>query len=156
MPRVKPEHKTKTKRYLKLKQGGDEQKETMDCGVISLAAVTGKTYKQCHTALAKQGRKPSKGTSIAKIREAAKALGFKFTELNIMAFISRYPKPHCNLKNISTHHPDRFPEIWDDGCTYLLQNDRHYAGLVNGVIHDWSKGRQLQMHTIYKVTSRKA
>lgn len=152
MPSIKQEHKVKTKRYLTLHQTSSEMKEKGDCGVISLAAVTGKSYKQCHAALAKVGREPKKGTNHLKLQKAVKALGFRFTEIPIQNFISQYPKPHCNLKNVSTHHPARFPAVWDDGCTYLLGSNRHWTGVVNGVVHDWSKGRQLQMHRVYKIT----
>lgn len=153
MPSIKKEHKVKTKRYLALKQTSGEMKEKGDCGVISLAAVTGKSYKRCHAALAKLGREPQKGTTSNDMAAAAKALGFRFTEVPIQDFLSQYPKPHCNLKNISTHHPARFPDVWDDGRTYLLGSARHWTGVVNGMVHDWAKGRQLQMHTVYKVTA---
>lgn len=48
------------------------------------------------------------------------AIGAKLTKIPAKRFIDKYPKGHCDvLKNVTTHHPRRFSDVWAEG-TFIL------------------------------------
>ena len=65
--------------------------------------------------------------------------------------IARYPGAHKALRNVTTHHPERFSDVWRDGKTYLMYTRGHVLAIVNGVNHDWTRGRAKRCKALYEV-----
>jgi hypothetical protein len=129
--------------------------ERRDCTVIAVAVVCSVPYDVAHSALTAAGRRAKRGTHFAVTRSAIEALGYKVEEVPLQYFIGQYPKPHRSvLKSVTSHHPDRFPQAWADGKTYLLRCAGHVLAVVNGVNMDWSRGKALRVHTVMKVTKK--
>lgn len=150
MPR--PNQVSTTERYKKLNDVSIALKEQRDCSVIALAAVTGVSYNEAHLAMEKHGRKYRHGAWTMDLWRALEDLGFDWTAIELEYFISNYPKPHARLlQNVTTHHPDRFPEVWTDGYTYLLHSTKHFSAVVDGVPHDFSRNRKRRVHSIYRI-----
>jgi hypothetical protein len=127
--------------------------ETNDCSVKAVAAVCGVDYLVAHEAMRKQGRKNRKGAMTWDIKQAVSSLGFVTQKIPSNEFIGRYPGNHKKLKSVTSHHPDRFNKVWADGNTYLVFTARHVLAVVNGINHDWSKGRALRATMILKVVA---
>ena len=150
MPR--PNQYPKTDRFKELEAATKAAGEKDDCGVKALAIVCNISYKKALDVLTKIGRQPKSGTAFFDMLEAIKELGFKSEQMEEQYFISDYPKPHAGiLKNITTNHPDRFPATWVDGATYLLMCNNHILAVVDGVTHDWTRGRKKHAHSIYQI-----
>lgn len=125
--------------------------EKRDCTVKALAIVAGTNYSVAKSALKKNGRKDGKGTSKGVVLSTAKELGKSLVSVKPEAFISKYPGVHKGLKHATTHHPERFHSVWEDGKTYLAFTDDHALAIVNGVVHDWSAKRSLRIKSLYRV-----
>lgn len=153
MPR--PTQHCRSELYLAMRVASTQHNEHADCSVQAIAAACGVSYGAAHIALAAAGRKPGKGTRIHQSRQAIEALGFRITALDAMKrhlrFIANYPKAHTRLKDLTSHHPDRFPQVWKDGRAYILYNNTHMWAVVDGVNHDWSRGRALRVKGMWLV-----
>lgn len=122
-----------------------------DCAVIAIAAATGLSYEAAHSLAKAAGRKNGRGIRQAQTMAALAAAGKTTVELEPLDFIKKYPRPHQILKSVTTHHPDRFPDVWKDGNTYLLFTRGHVLAVVNGVNCDWTRGRAKRIRWIYRV-----
>ncbi len=149
-----PKTTGKTRAYLLMQNSAGLSGETNDCTVKALALATGIPYEEAHTDLARRGRKRGKGTNFFDVTEAIKARGFEIARVSPESFIRRYPKSHQILQNITTHHPERFSRVWRDGHTYLASVGGHCLTIVNGVTHDWTRGRSRRIRLIYRITKR--
>ena len=67
--------------------------------------------------------------------------------------INLYPSPHCKLKGVTTHHPDRFRKHWPQG-RYLLVTASHVAAVVDGEMHDWARNHSIRVTSIYDVRNQ--
>src|SRR5688572_11915729 len=142
-----------TSHYLNVRAGAVRAIcETNDCTVVAFAAACGITYDVAHETLERLGRKPRKGVHMYKVLGAARALGFKVEEVSMQEMIAKYPRPHNQLRCVTSHHPDRFHRAWADGHNYWLRNRGHVLAIVNGVTVDWSRGRALRGRTLWRVT----
>lgn len=130
-------------------------KEKNDCSVIALSVVTGKSYDECHAALAAAGRKNGTGAHLTEIEAAAKALGFRLERLPqsfLDGIVAQYPGIHKTLKHITTHHPVRFSKVWSEVSEPLLFNvNRHIAGFREGAIHDWTVNAAKRVTDLFRV-----
>jgi hypothetical protein len=89
------------------------QKGVMDCGLVALAALTGKSYREVSDiALQKAPTAHTNGLWLTQLKVIAKALGFTLVK--------------------------RVPPTWDDESGLLdlrlPKNGRHYAILFQGVL----------------------
>lgn len=125
--------------------------EDKDCAVVAVAAACGVSYAKAHATLKELGRKDKSSTRTAIIHKGVKALGKELKLVHAHSFISQYPAAHRVLKGVTSHHPDRFPDVWRNGKTYLLYTHAHVVAVVNGMNCDWSRGRALRIKTIYEV-----
>lgn len=154
MPAIRQEAKVKTEQYVSLAEKAKEVKDDKMCAVIALAAITGLDYELAHAALAYEGRETGNGTQTVQIESALKKLGFEIQTRDRFDFIRRYHGFHADvLKNVTTHHPERFPAVWKDGKKYLFFTKNHVAAIVDGVNHDWTKGEAKRVQTIWEVTA---
>jgi hypothetical protein len=153
MPRICRDENRATQEYLSLRDASAANNERGDCAVVAVAAVTGVTYEVALQALTAAGRRPRCGTYTSTIHEALQAMGFRVVRMDARAdFIARYPAAHQCLKSVTTHHPRRFHGVWADGAAYLLYTANHVTAVVNGVNHDWTRGRAMRVQAIYRVT----
>lgn len=125
--------------------------ERADCAVLAVAAATGKAYHEAHAALKAAGRKDRCGTHVATTEQAMRAAGKTLRHVSPQYFISRYPGVHKTLRSVTTHHMDRFPEVWRDGKTYLIRVRGHILCVVNGRCLDWSRNKALRVVSILEV-----
>lgn len=149
MPRAKA--KGDVSRYLKYYADSDRIGETNDCTVVALAAATDMPYKTAHTLLAQRGRKPRRGFSMCWVEDALNELGFKATRIEAREKIDQYPSPHNNLRGVTSHHPDRFNKVWNDGQRYMFVTPRHVLAVVDGGVVDWSRGRSLRVQYVWRI-----
>jgi hypothetical protein len=129
----------------------NEVRERGDCTVRAVAATTGRDYREVHRLFAAQGRKHGRSSNWATIRSVIDALGFKLTQISSGDFIKQYPAPHWKLRSITSHHMDRFNDVWSDGSNYILDCRSHVIGVVDGVNCDWSRGRTLRVLHVLRV-----
>lgn len=131
---------------------GVEAKERGDCAVRAIAALTDTPYERVHAMMAAQGRKHGRGTCWGVIWNTLSDLGFKAVRRDPLDFVHRYPGSHATaLRSVTTHHPDRFPTVWRDGKRYLMYTSRHVLAIVNGVNHDWTRGKACRVNTIWEI-----
>lgn len=140
-----------TELYTIMKAEQQAAGETRDCTVKALAIAASVNYQTAKAALKRNGRKDGKGTSKIVVLAAAKELGRSLTVVKQESFINKYPGVHKGLHNITTHHPARFHSVWEDGRTYIAFTKDHALAIVNGVTHDWSAKRSLQIKSLYRV-----
>jgi len=125
--------------------------EHNDCAVKALATVAGVEYSVAHGALRLAGRKKGKGTYANQIMKALALCDCTATRVDPQHFIAQYPGAHSNLQSVTSHHMDRFNKVWADGKTYLIFTRGHVLAVVDGVNHDWTKGRAMRAYAIYEI-----
>lgn len=129
-----------------------EMRERGDCAVRAIAALTETPYERVHAMMAAQGRKHGKGTPWDIIWSTLTALGYKRIQREPLDFVHRYPGSHASaLRSVTTHHPDRFPAVWQDGKRYLMATPRHVLAIINGVNHDWTRGKACRAKAIWEI-----
>ena len=127
--------------------------ERNNCAVRAVAAVTNTSYEVVHAIMARHGRKHGKGTQREIFWKTLTELGFRSSPRSPREFISRYPGSHATaLKSVTTHHPDRFPDVWKDGKSYLIFTTHHVLAVINGVNHDWTRGKACRAKLIYAIS----
>jgi hypothetical protein len=128
--------------------------ETNDCTVVATAAALNLPYAEAHALIQKHfGRKAGKGCQFwgEALRQLLAEKGFRAQHAFRYEFINNYPGVHKNLKSVTTHHPDRFPEAWADGHTYLLYTRGHVLCVKNGLNCDWSRGKAKRVTQIWRI-----
>ena len=134
---------------------GQTINERGDCAVRAVAALTDTSYEVVHAIMARRGRKHGEGTGWAIIWATIEELGFTIAVRNPTSFIQRYPGSHAAaLKSVTTHHPDRFPDVWKDGKRYMISTRAHVLAVVNGVNHDWTRGKAKRAIKIYEIVRK--
>ncbi len=131
---------------------GRDMGERNDCAVRAVAAATGRPYDEVHAMFKAEGRRDGARTFCNITWAVLKQLGFKAEIRNPRDTIAQYPGSHARvLRSVTTHHPDRFNKVWANGKTYLLFTPGHVLAVVNGVNHDWTRGRALRVERMYEV-----
>lgn len=150
MPRIATVGKSEV--YAAHTVAGSAIGERGDCAVRAIAAATNTPYETVHKMMADMGRRNKRGTEWDIIWSTLSALGFKRITRTAREFISQYPGSHATaLRSVTTHHPDRFPAVWKNGKAYIFHTTRHVAAVVNGVNHDWTRGRACRVRTIWEI-----
>jgi hypothetical protein len=122
-----------------------------DCTVKALAVLGEIPYATARGMMAELGRKKGKGASTYNVLRALGALGKKSKKVPAEHFIGRYPTAHRILKHVTSHHMDRFADVWQDGQSYLCATNTHVFAVEDGVNHDWTRGRAFRVVDIYRV-----
>lgn len=126
--------------------------EHNDCAVRAVAAATGRPYDEVHALFKANGRRDAARTATSITRHVMGLLGYNLQDVSARDFIAQYPGSHARvLKSVTTHHPDRFPGAWKNGKTYLMFTPGHILAIVDGVNHDWTRGRALRATRILEV-----
>lgn len=133
--------------------------ELNDCTVKAIAIACNVPYKIAHKAMADVGRKKGHGAPLFKTIAAVESLGFTVKQHwtwdpYYRSIIASYPKPHYNLKHITTYHPIRFAEAWADKPPMIFSMVGHVAGFRNGHLSDWSRTRYKQVRSILVVSPK--
>lgn len=150
MPRAKMPVGATKEVFEQYKALADAEGETRDCVPRAVAAATGVPYPDVIKVFAEIGRKSRRGTSIYLMQCAVKRLGFSLVTMRLSHF--NPPKRAARGKHgITSHHPDRFPHMWNDQGKLICWNRDHAWAVVDGVNVDWSRGRSLRVDQIYKV-----
>jgi len=150
MPSIK-RHKLDHSVYYSLNSHSARMTERSDCAVIAATALSEKPYAEVHAMFASLGRKSQTGTNWGVMAKAFTLLGLKLIHVEREHFLGRYPKAHRCLRNVTTHHPDRFKKVWADGNAYLFDTGRHVLAVKNGVNMDWTRGTATRVKRIYRV-----
>ena len=152
MPAIKRDQLTETTEFQRLRAETSIHQEDSDCVVKMTALALDIPYRKAHKLCAKYGRKPRKGMYPKDWLKMLKDSGLRLVERDPKHFINRYPGRHATaLKGVTTHHPDRFNEVWADGKGYILHCRRHVAYVKDGVNHDWTRGSAKRVIAIYEV-----
>ena len=125
--------------------------ETKDCAVKAVAIVLNITYADAHARLKARGRKNGCGTSTLMIHEVIRAAGKQLQWTPQESITAKYPGKHSQKKIVTTNQPDRFHKAWADGKTYLMYTPGHVLAVVNGVNHDWTRGKSKQCSSLYEI-----
>lgn len=155
MTRITRKSVGKSEQYLNHKEKAQSLGEQMDCAVRAVAVACDVPYEAAREALINLGRKPGGRTPTKLIRRSIEHLGSSVEEypfIKYHSFIRQYPGKHKGKTCITTHHPDRFPEVWRDGKTYLFFTNGHVLCVKNGVNHDWTRGRSMRVYMIWEVS----
>lgn len=156
MARICSTLRERTIAYNTMAEQAKELGEDNDCTVKAVTVTTGAPYNEVHELFKKHGRQKGKGASLSIMSKVLDDLGFKADVIDPLFFIVRYPGIHNTLKNVTSHHPDRFNEVWRDGHNYIffVSGYRHCVGIVNGVNHDWTKGRAKLCKRIWRILEK--
>lgn len=160
MPRAKTSLSADGSKYTATYRDLDRQRRSIndknDCAVKAVCLATGAPYIDVHTLMAKLGRKAQRGTRWHITTKALQHFGYELVERCLLTnFIQRYPSPHCHvLRSVTTHHPERFRKVWADGRTYMLDCRSHVLTVINGVNHDWTKGRANRVRRVFEVVKK--
>jgi len=112
--------------------------ETNDCTVKALSVTTGRTYQDCHNALRMAGRKRRRGASMKIMQEAAEALGYYFE------------RRHSPISAKTVTSAERDPALSSGNIVLLTRG--HVAGMSDGKVIDWTKGRRHRIKAVFDVT----
>lgn len=128
-------------------------KETNDCGVKAVAAATGASYSDVHARFAAKGRKRRSGVINYWIRNVLVDMGYGVGQVptrdTTRLMLEAMGK--TGNKTLTVGQIDKHPEVWQDGRTYLIFTPGHVACVVDGVVHDWTRGRRNRIEAIWLV-----
>ncbi len=115
-------------------------KEKNDCTVIASAITFRMPYKKAHEMCRIAGRTIGDGFYSKHIFALMRIRGFKIT-----------PVKNLKQKNGSRYTPKTIGKRLKRGY-YMVHVNGHVLAVVNGVVHDWSKGRQHHITSAHKIT----
>ena len=123
-----------------------------DCAVVSICAATGMEYQEVYAQFAAMGRKTNGGSPDWMIKKILEQNGFRMKRVYIEEVIAKLPGRHSKaLKNLTTYHPTRFPEVFKDGKTYLIYCRSHACVMVDGQVLDWSSNCKLRINSMFEI-----
>jgi hypothetical protein len=154
MPAIRTKDRVLTEVYSSI---AAESTDNNDCAVKAVAIATGTAYSEVFSLFEAEGRVKGKGVQQDVINAVLKALGYKSIAVNPAEYIATYGGVHSDvLKNVTTHHPARFPHAFRDEQTYFFYSTGHVTCIVNGENHDWTKGRAKRAKEIHAIVPRSA
>lgn len=122
--------------------------ETNDCSVLAIAHVCGIPYSEAHLLAQQFGRDDRKAMYQKDICRAIRGKGWNVSRRYLVSFKRCYPR---KVENVTTYHPKRFPEVWDNGRKYIAFTDGHVLAIVDGAALDWTADRSIRVKEIYEV-----
>lgn len=127
--------------------------EHRDCCVKMIALAARIPYAEAHALCARHGRKRKQGMFDHQWKAALKEAGVEWERVDPRHFIDQYPGNHATRISVTTHQPDKFNDVWNDGHRYIFHCRGHVAYVENGVCQDWSRGRSLRAIAILRIKS---
>ena len=125
--------------------------EDNDCTVRAVSTITGLDYEVVLEASYRHGRKKGKGMFTDQVLRMIESLGFNVLGIHPKALISLYPSPHNNLGSVTSHHPQRFANVWPSGVRLLFRKNGHMWGVAKGKNTDWTEGRACRAKQIWVI-----
>ncbi len=134
------------KRFERIKNSRFRKKlnESNDCVVIAIAIAARMTYEKAHGICQYQGRLIGKGIVTTYALEHLEKIGFKVEKVK-----------NLRQKNGSRYTPKTIGKRLKRGY-YIVRKKTHALAVVNGVVEDWTNGRQHHIKDAYKITRIKA
>ena len=125
------------------------------CSPVSVAMLTGESFAKVKEMMEERGRRHRAATHQHIANAVLEELGFKRVKVNLQDVLASYPKPHCNvLKNVTTHHPRRFPQAFDPSKKYLAHVRGHVLAIIDGEVKDWSVNNSLRIYKLEEVVAK--
>ena len=153
MPRAARQPRTAA--FTELQAAANSVNENNDCAIKAVAIACNADYHAVRDMMNQMGRKTGKGTEWSIINDTIDRLGYDKVKVDPATIIAKYPKGHRDvLKSVTTHHPDRFRDVWADGKTYLMYTRGHVLTIVNGVNHDWTRGTARRCYCLWEIVQR--
>lgn len=149
MPR--PSYVSKSAEYKALCEASESVYENNDCSVKAVAIACGISYHDARELLAERGRSTRRGANTLMILDAVSSMGKKLNKVEMQDIIDQYPGIHSCLKSITTHHPSRFQNVWDNGKTYIAFTNGHVLAIKDGVAHDFTASKAIRVNYLYEV-----
>lgn len=134
----KPDTSLYDKVCLKSKELG----ENNDCSVIAIAIAADLDYMAVHKVLARLGRKAGSGCSSYLIRKTLQTLDVPYIER------------HLRQKNTNKYTPKTIELALPKG-KHICNCYGHVFALVNGVVQDWTQGRNHHIKSVYTIVKTK-
>lgn len=130
------------KRFEKIKKARYRKKlnEANDCVVIAVAIAARMTYEKAHGICEYQGRRIGKGIPTSYVLRHLEKIGFKVEKVK-----------NLRQKNGSRYTPKTIGDRLKRGY-YIVRKNSHAMAVVNGVVEDWTNGRQHHIKDAYKIT----
>lgn len=158
MPKLKNIPEGRSPVFESLHENSKTFNETNDCSVKAACVAFDISYEDAHEVMRMFGRKNRGGMlrTFDAMAFIAKCHDKTLTWVSPIHFITKYPLPHCKvLKSVTSLHPYRFPEVWQDGQTYIMLVRGHVFTIRNGINHDWSCKNALRAISIYRIDNAK-
>lgn len=140
---------TPTDLYKEVREEGHKRQEKNDCSVVAVSLFAGVQYDVAHNALRDAGRLPHSGAYRNQVRDALLSLGVHIVEINVAPLVQAYPGVHVLMKNVTTHQPRRFKDVWDGMPNLIMFSRTHCAAYIEGKVHDWSVNNALRVITSF-------
>jgi len=132
-----------TEKYTKLNLQSRKMNEHNDCVVISIALVTGWSYKKAHKFCEERGRKKRHGANGRGILKSLTHHGFKVEKVYYRRESKALGKPLLT--------PAKLKDKFERG-RYAVFIGGHMFAYINKEVHDWTSGGKHQIKTVYKIT----
>jgi hypothetical protein len=110
--------------------------ERADCAVRAVAVATGEDYGRCLMYFAACGRKPRRRTKEKVTKAAVRRLGYK---------MEPWPVDGKTVRTVERELPDK--------GGFILWNSSHLIGYKDGKVIDWSEGKMLRVHEVFRITA---
>lgn len=150
MPRARMPDGADRKEFDFFRKLADAEGETNDCVPRAVAAATGVPYKEVLAAFYAAGRKQGRGCSGYIMDKVVLALGFSMVRMDL-SYFNPPARAARGKHGITSHHPDRFPEMWRNEGRLICWGRSHAWAVVDGKNYDWSRGRSIRCAMIYKI-----
>lgn len=139
-------------KYIEVKNSEYRQtiKETNDCGVVAISILCRTEYEKVHTMMKNRGRKHGKSSPWEAINDTIETLGFTKEEVKC-----RKPKKKGGGMYTQKTIGDKFKTGYYM-CYTQSGNSAHVFALVNGVVQDWSNGREKRIRYVWKITKKRS
>jgi hypothetical protein len=129
-------------------------KEKNDCAVKAIAIVANASYEEAHEALAKQGRRNGRGSTIVQIMAALKSLGVHVNGYINHVYHGGKNMGRCPIRDVtfrlrSVYGMDR-KQIAERRFLVLTRN--HILAVKDGEVQDWTEGRRHQARFAWEVS----
>lgn len=118
-------------------QASKQHREHRDCAVKALAIAGDYEYDDVHYVFQLCGRRNRKGTPWEVTEKAAKMLRFRMVDVT----------SHFNARTVRNLEREL---RWCKG-RYIIRVSRHLLPLVDGKVHDWTKGRLHRIISVFKL-----
>lgn len=137
-------------KYTQMKKDSAKLGERNDCAVFALALAGRVSYVDAHKALKRWGRRPKGGTHSWMWMKAGPDLGLNMEQQKYKT--KDLLKSEIPLQpNGSRYTTKTIGKLLKRGY-YLCYSRTHAFAVINGVVHDWSAERRLQVQGVVKVT----